>query len=84
MSNLDDSKAFANFYLQLHVILSMFQSFPESEIMHCCSKEVVEAHFMSMVKEADSLKHRGHIVNGMQRKDHKQLWMGLNNGQLQL
>ena len=62
----------------------MFQSFPESEIMHCCSKEVVEAHFMSMVKEADSLKHRGHIVNGMQRKDHKQLWMGLNNGQLQL
>jgi autophagy-related protein 5 len=35
---------------------------------------------MSTVKEADSLKHRAQVINDMQKKDHKQLWMGLQNG----
>ena len=35
---------------------------------------------MSMVKEADALKHRGQVINSMQKKDHRQLWMGLLNG----
>ena len=35
---------------------------------------------MSMVKEADSLKHRAQVINSMQKKDHKQLWLGLQNG----
>lgn len=57
-----------------------FQGFPEEEILHCSSKDAVESHYMSVVKEADSLKHRGQIINGMQKKDHRQLWQGLQNG----
>jgi len=47
--------------------------------MFCPSKEAVESHFMTLLKEADALKHRGHVINGMQKKDHKQMWMGLFN-----
>lgn len=35
---------------------------------------------MSCVKEADALKHKSQVINEMQKKDHKQLWMGLQNG----
>ncbi|XP_070581357.1 autophagy protein 5-like [Ptychodera flava] len=56
-----------------------FQNFPEDELISCKTKEVIESHFMSCVKEADCLKHRGQVINGMQKKDHKQLWMGLQN-----
>lgn len=43
-------------------------------------REVVESHFMSSIKEADVLKHRGQVISGMQKKDHNQLWLGLQNG----
>lgn len=56
-----------------------FEDFPEDELIHCDGKEVVESYFMSAVKEADSLKHKSQIINSMQKKDHKQLWLGLNN-----
>lgn len=56
-----------------------FKSFPEKDLLHCPSKDAVEAHFMSCVKEADALKHKSQVINEMQRKDHKQLWMGLQN-----
>ena len=39
----------------------------------------MEAHFMSMLKEADCLKHRSVVMNAMKKNDHKQLWMGLCN-----
>lgn len=42
---------------------------------------MIEAHFMSTIKEADALKHKGQVINDMQKKDHKQLWMGLQNGE---
>jgi autophagy-related protein 5 len=42
-------------------------------------REVVEAHFLSCIKEADVLKHRGQVVSSMQKKDHNQLWLGLLN-----
>ncbi len=58
----------------------MLQNFPESDLLHCPTREVIESHFMSMVKEADSLKHRGQVINAMQKKDHKQLWLGLQSG----
>ncbi|XP_033740992.1 autophagy protein 5-like [Pecten maximus] len=54
-----------------------FQCFPEEDLLHCSSKEVVESHFISTVKEADTLKHRGQVINSMQKRDHKQLWSGL-------
>ncbi|KAK7108805.1 autophagy protein 5-like [Littorina saxatilis] len=56
-----------------------YQNFPEDELLHCPCKEAVEAHFMATVKEADAMKHRGQIINGMQKKDHKQLWTGVQN-----
>ncbi|KAG9342721.1 hypothetical protein JZ751_015583 [Albula glossodonta] len=60
-----------------------FYDFPERDLLHCPSNSVIEAHFMSSIKEADALKHKGQVVNEMQKKDHKQLWMGLQNGDLQ-
>lgn len=45
-------------------------------------RDVVEAHFMSTIKEADVLKHRGQVMSTMQKKDHNQLWLGLQNGKV--
>jgi len=64
------------------LLITCFQDFPEDELIHCTSREAVESHFMSTIKEADSLKHRSNIINGMQKKDHKQMWMGLVNGKV--
>ena len=46
------------------------------------SRETVEAHFMSCIKEADQIKHGGRVISAMQKKDHNQLWQGLQNGKL--
>ena len=37
---------------------------------------------MSMVKEADCLKHRSAVINGMQKRDHIKLWTGLHTGMI--
>lgn len=34
---------------------------------------------MATIKEADYLKHKSQIINGMQKKEHNQLWLGLQN-----
>lgn len=34
---------------------------------------------MSCLKEADSLKHKGQVISQMQKKEHKQLFLGLLN-----
>ncbi|XP_013366328.1 PREDICTED: autophagy protein 5 isoform X3 [Chinchilla lanigera] len=60
-------------------IIVHFKSFPEKDLLHCPSKDAIEAHFMSCIKEADALKHKSQVINEMQKKDHKQLWMGLQN-----
>lgn len=51
--------------------------FPENEIIRFPDKESIEAHFMTTLKEADALKHRGQIIGDMQKRDHKQLWNSL-------
>ncbi|CAD7086877.1 unnamed protein product [Hermetia illucens] len=56
-----------------------FSKFPEDILFKFSSKELVESHFMSCLKEADVLKHRGQVVSAMQKKDHNQLWLGLVN-----
>lgn len=61
--------------------VNMCQNFPDQDLLHCLSSSVIEAHFMSSIKEADALKHKSQVVNDMQKKDHKQLWMGLQNGE---
>ncbi|CAH1996888.1 unnamed protein product [Acanthoscelides obtectus] len=59
-----------------------FSKFPESEVYRFDSKEMVESYFMACLKEADVLKHRGQIASSMQKKDHNQLWLGLQNGKM--
>ncbi|VDP88694.1 unnamed protein product [Echinostoma caproni] len=44
-------------------------------------RQAVETHFMSLLKEADALKHRSQVMNQMQARDHQQLWTGLLNHQ---
>lgn len=56
-----------------------FDKFPEEDLIHCPSKDAVESYFMSCIKEADVLKHRSQVVSNMQKKDHNQLWLGLQN-----
>uniref|UniRef100_A0A0A9Z9U2 Autophagy protein 5 n=1 Tax=Lygus hesperus TaxID=30085 RepID=A0A0A9Z9U2_LYGHE len=56
-----------------------FEKFPENELLHCKSRDNVESHFMACLKEADALKHKTQLVSNMQRKDHAQLWLGLQN-----
>ncbi|VEN52452.1 unnamed protein product [Callosobruchus maculatus] len=56
-----------------------FNKFPETEIYRFSNKEMVESYFMACLKEADVLKHRGQIASSMQKKDHNQLWLGLQN-----
>lgn len=43
-------------------------------------REVVESNYMSLMKEADMLKHRSQVFSTMQRQQHNQLWTGLLNG----
>lgn len=43
------------------------------------SRELLESHYLSCLKEADVLKHRGLVISAMQKKDHNQLWLGLIN-----
>lgn len=47
--------------------------------MFSISRDVVESSFMSLLKEADALKHKGQIISQMQKKDHKQLLLGILN-----
>lgn len=56
-----------------------FQKFPDNELLRCSGKEAAEAYFMTTVKEADALKHRGQVISSMQKRDHNQLWLGLQN-----
>jgi len=40
-----------------------FSSFPEHELIRLSCRDSVEAVFMSAVKEADCLKHRGQVIS---------------------
>lgn len=44
------------------------------------NREVVESNYMSLMKEADMLKHKSQVFSTMQRHQHNQLWIGLLNG----
>ncbi|KAH8343376.1 hypothetical protein KR059_009441, partial [Drosophila kikkawai] len=56
-----------------------YSKFPEDTLVKLNSKELLESHYMSCLKEADVLKHRGLVISAMQKKDHNQLWLGLVN-----
>ena len=67
-------------YIGVDVLLVFLQNFPEEELLRCPNKDAVQSHFISVVKEADALKHRSSVVNSMQKKDHNTLWTGFMNG----
>lgn len=56
-----------------------FGNFPEKEIISFMSRDYIESYFMSCIKEADQIKHGGRVVSTMLKKDHHQLWQGLQN-----
>ena len=58
-------------------IIVHLSKFPENELIRFPEKESIEAHYMSTLKEADALKHKGQIIGDMQKRDHKQLWNSL-------
>ncbi|VDL99146.1 unnamed protein product, partial [Schistocephalus solidus] len=58
-----------------------FENYPSDILLAPpVNRASVKANFMSTIKEADMLKHRGSVVSEMQPRDHLQLWMGLLNG----
>jgi len=59
-------------------IIVHFEKFPNT-IFKFNNKELVESYFLSCLKEADILKHKQQIVTNMLKKDHNQLWLGLQN-----
>jgi autophagy-related protein 5 len=56
-----------------------FSNFPEEELVRCSSRSAIESIFISTIKEAGILKHRGAVMDSLQKKDHNQLWLGLQN-----
>lgn len=51
---------------------------PDTE--SCTAVDAVFASLVALPLQADHLKHRSQVMNSMQKRDHKQLWSGLNNG----
>lgn len=56
-----------------------FSEFPAKELVRCNTKASIETTFMSSLKEADALKHKGAVIKNMVKKDHNQLWSSLVN-----
>ena len=65
-----------NSHLPWQIIVHL-SKFPEGEIIRFPDKESIESHYMSTIKEADALKHKGQIISDMQKRDHKQIWNSL-------
>lgn len=59
--------------------LNVHFSSPPDDMIHYSGEDVIEAYFMSTVKEADAIKHKGKVINEMLKKDHNQLWYGVQN-----
>nr|AWV66691.1 autophagy-related protein 5 [Brachionus koreanus] len=55
-----------------------FDDIPE-DLLYYVNEKTVESYFLSTIKEADALKHKGKVINEMQRKDHQQLWNGIKS-----
>ena len=54
-----------------------FKNFPDQELLQCSNYDVIESHFITMLKEADYLKHKGQVISNMSKNQHQQLWHGL-------
>lgn len=68
----------SNYELPWRLMLH-FSNFPTQELVRCNTKSSIETNFMSSIKEADTLKHKGAVIKNMVKKDHNQLWSSLVN-----
>uniref|UniRef100_H2YCV1 Autophagy protein 5 n=1 Tax=Ciona savignyi TaxID=51511 RepID=H2YCV1_CIOSA len=59
------------------VITVHFHNFPTGELIRCSSEKAIESNYLSMLKEADQLKHKGQIINNMRETQQGQLWHGV-------
>jgi autophagy-related protein 5 len=55
-----------------------FRNFPEDILLHCDSKEAVEAHFKSKLKEADFVKHKSEVIQSLTPQEFGQIWKGFS------
>uniref|UniRef100_A0A6G1SK62 Autophagy protein 5 n=1 Tax=Aceria tosichella TaxID=561515 RepID=A0A6G1SK62_9ACAR len=56
-----------------------FSDFPSKDLVKCNSKASIKSIFMSSIKEADALKHKGSVTKNMLEKDQNLLWSSLVN-----
>jgi autophagy-related protein 5 len=56
-----------------------FSDFPSKDLVRCNSKASIKSIFMSSIKEADALKHKGSVTKNMLEKDQNLLWSSLVN-----
>ncbi|CAF2431130.1 unnamed protein product [Rotaria sp. Silwood2] len=75
-SSLSTTTTTLSSHLPWQIIVHL-SKFPESELIRFPDIESVESHYMTTLKEADALKHKGQIIGDMQKRDHKQLWNSL-------
>jgi len=54
-----------------------FSFYPEQVLLRCPSIDCVKAHFMSTIKEADSLKHASGVMNNIRESENAMLWNGI-------
>jgi autophagy-related protein 5 len=55
-----------------------FRNFPGDILLHCESKEAVEAHFKSKLKEADFVKHKSEVIQKLTAQEFGQIWKGFS------
>lgn len=56
-----------------------FSDFPAKDLVKCNTKSSIKTIFMSSIKEADALKHKGSVTKNMLEKDQNLLWSSLIN-----
>ena len=56
-----------------------FSDFPSKDLVRCNTKSSIKTIFMSSIKEADALKHKGSVTKMMLEKDQNLLWSSLVN-----
>ncbi|CAH3178788.1 unnamed protein product [Porites evermanni] len=71
-------------FIVLHSTHTALQ-LPQSPLLPCrrnisfLANSVTSFLSFVLLLQADNLKHRSQVINSMQKKDHKQLWLGLSN-----
>lgn len=55
-----------------------FRNFPEDTVLHCQTRDALEAHFKSRLKEADCVKHKSEVIQSLTPQEFGQIWKGFS------